>query len=483
MRESRYNVWVDVDDTTHVFNGLSGQLVNLTSSQVLAFRSLVESGDLAGLDEAFARRLVEARVLVRDELDEIALLNGRWLRNTRDPRRLGLTLVTSLGCNFDCPYCFEDKRPSIMSPEVQRNVLGLVTDSVGNLESLDVTWMGGEPLVGRRVIYDLSDRFIEVCDANGIAFSSGIVTNGWYLTPDVCDELLARRMSWAQVTIDGPPDVHDRNRPLVGGGKTFDRVLANLHHAVERFDVSVRVNVDNANLGRVEELFQILEAEGLGGRLHIGAAKTVSWDDNPSAPMASYQSACFTSPEFARVELEFNRLAARYGLGTPTLPSAIGSPCTAVQANSLTVGSEGELYKCWDSIGNLEASIGHIANYKQPNERVLRWLLHNPTEDAQCSQCVALPVCMGGCAHYGFVGNRSDDKCGTFRYTYREQVEEYVRHGNGEGPYGGALPLIDAARTASGFAIERSVGPVPVSLGATRSRGPATPALVAAGAP
>lgn len=474
MRESRYNIWVDIDDNAHVFNGLSGELVHLTASEALAVRAFVESGDTTGLDEALARRLVDARILVRDELDELALLNSRWVLSTRDPSRLGLTLVTSLGCNFDCPYCFEDKHPSIMSAEVQSHVMDLVTDSVPNMEVLDVTWMGGEPLVGRRVIYDLSKRFIELCDANGVSYTAGAVTNGWYLTPEICEQLAAARLSWVQVTIDGPAEIHDRNRPLVGGGATFDRVVANLHNAVEHFDVSVRVNVDTANLGKVEELFVILADEGLSGRLHVGAAKTVAWDDNPAAPMASYASACFTSPEFAEVELEFDRLAASYGLSSPSLPEPIGSPCTAVQANSLTVGSEGELYKCWDNIGDPTASIGHIANYRETNDRALRWLLHNPTQDDDCSQCIALPVCMGGCAYYGFVGNRSDDKCGTFRYTYREQIEQYVRRLRGDTPDVGPLPLIDAARRGdAGSRVGPSV--VPVTLGPTRRAG-ASPA-------
>ena len=60
------------------------------------------------------RDLTLARMLVSDDLDELAVLERRYRAGTADRTSFALTIVTSLGCNFDCPYCFEDKPPAIL---------------------------------------------------------------------------------------------------------------------------------------------------------------------------------------------------------------------------------------------------------------------------------------------------------------------------------------------------------------------------------
>ena len=90
------------------------------------------------------------------------------------------------------------------------------------------------------------------------------------------------------------------------------------------------------------------------------------------------------------------------------------------------MGARGELYKCWDSVGNQREVIGHLRSWRDPNDRVLKWLRYDPFTDEGCRSCIALPTCMGGCAHHAMLDRAGDSKCSTFRTTYREQVEEYA---------------------------------------------------------
>ena len=132
-------------------------------------------------------------------------------------------------------------------------------------------------------------------------------------------------------------------------------------------------------------------------------------------------------PEFARDRADLPRTCAReLGLASAELPQPVGSPCTAVRANELVVGARGELYKCWDSVGNQREVIGHLRSWRDPNDRVLKWLRYDPFTDEGCRSCIALPTCMGGCAHHAMLDRAGDSKCSTFRTTYREQVEEYA---------------------------------------------------------
>jgi uncharacterized protein len=119
-------------------------------------------------------------------------------------------------------------------------------------------------------------------------------------------------------------------------------------------------------------------------------------------------------------------MAQDYGFTRPSLPRPTGAPCTAVRANELVVGSKGELYKCWDSVGNGQEVIGHISDYSNLNGTLRKWLSYDPFADAECRSCLALPVCMGGCAHLASIPSMHENRCGTFRYNYREQILRFV---------------------------------------------------------
>ena len=213
MKASRYNIWSSRDGREYVFNGVSGAFMALSAADRGNVERFLAGAAPDATIEPLLTELTRNRVLIADDVDELRVLEGRFKAHRYDHRTLGLTLITSLGCNFDCPYCYEAKHPSIMSPAVEAAILKLVDDSVGRIESLSVTWFGGEPLVGKRPLLRLSDAFIERCDAAGIEYSATMVTNGWHLTRETCEELAARRVNDVQVTLDGPPDIHDIKRP------------------------------------------------------------------------------------------------------------------------------------------------------------------------------------------------------------------------------------------------------------------------------
>jgi uncharacterized protein len=422
MKASRYNVWVEESGADFLYNGMSGALLKLGTGERRALDRFLAGESSSGCSAGLLARLAQGRMLVSDEADELELLARRYQLSRDDETRLGLTIVTSLGCNFDCPYCFEDKHPSILGEEVVDACVQLLKDQLPRIHSFHCSWYGGEPLVGKRPLLSMSRAFIALCDQAEVAYQADIVTNGYLLDEKTCRELQECRVSSAQVTLDGPPDVHNRMRPLAGGGPSFDRIVDNLRHAVDYLGVAVRVNVDSDNYGRVEELLQILAENGLSGRLQVYLGQLVAVDDGVPAPSATYGHSCFTRKEFSAVELAFTELAMQYGFSAPSVPEPAGAPCTAVRANELIIGSDGELYKCWESVGNPQHVIGNVRDYKNWNGRLRRWLAYDPFSNDECRSCIALPVCMGGCAHHAMDVLQYENRCDTFRDNYKERV-------------------------------------------------------------
>lgn len=97
------------------------------------------------------------------------------------------------------------------------------------------------------------------------------------------------------------------------------------------------------------------------------------------------------------------------------------------------VGSRGELYKCWESVGNEREQIGTIWDWSDDHGRRQRWLKYDPFTDAECQGCIALPVCMGGCAHHAMDLLQRENRCDPFRHTYKEQILAFVE-AQGDGP-------------------------------------------------
>ncbi len=443
--ESRYNIWVEHDGAHYVFNGVSGQLFCLTKDDYEAFQAYLNGEEETGCSLELLQQLALGRMIVPDGADELAFLARRYERSRGDTSHFGLTIVTSLGCNFDCPYCFEAKHPSIMDEQVQQAVLHVLEDQLPRIVSFRVTWFGGEPLVGKKPLLALSDLFIDRCNRSGVAYSADIVTNGYLLDEETCSDLRERHVKSAQVSIDGPPEVHDRMRPLAGGKGSFGRIIANLDHAVNYMNITVRVDVDKDNISHAEKLFQILAAQGLSGKLTVYPGQIIGVNDGISTPSATYRGCCFTNLEFARAEQEFLKLASRYGFARASLPSPTGAPCTAMRTNELVVGSKGELYKCWNSVGNRLEVIGDIREYENPNGRLHKWLKYTPFANAECRDCIALPVCMGGCAHHAMNPIQYENRCGTFRHMHHERVLEFVRTAKAQGSTG----LVASASFAS----------------------------------
>jgi uncharacterized protein len=426
VKESRYNVWVTDGPRSHVYNGFSGRVVEVPTAQREPIERFVAGEDDAPADAELLRTLVGAHVLVADAADELELLRNRYAATRRNPDRFHLTIVTSLGCNFDCPYCFEAKHPSLLSGPVQERLLELVDQKLPAVRELAVLWYGGEPLVGLPSLLSLSDEFLARTAAAGVGYSATIITNGYLLTAPVARQLRERAVTSAQVTLDGPADVHDLRRPLAGGRGTFETLLANIAAVAGILDVTVRVNLDRANVGDYPRLLETLAATGLAGRITVQPAQVVDPPGRAGAPSGTYQVSCLPRPEYATVEQQFLDYASGLGFATPGPPAPTGAPCTAVRDNELVVGSRGELYKCTETVGDGSEVVGSLLDWPRPGDRLMKWLTYDPFADDECRSCPALPVCMGGCAYHAMDPRTHDSRCSTFRFRHEEQVRRMI---------------------------------------------------------
>src|SRR6266571_4798031 len=141
---------------------------------------------------------------------------------------LNLIIMPTEACNFRCTYCYETFEHKKMHPSVVTGIKSLIDRRGGDLDELQISWFGGEPLLAFGVITDICTHAINVAKFNGFDFSSSMTTNGYFLDRKRFSSCLENGIRSFQISLDGDEHVHNASRKLMSGAGTFDRIWANV---------------------------------------------------------------------------------------------------------------------------------------------------------------------------------------------------------------------------------------------------------------
>jgi radical SAM domain protein len=313
--------------------------------------------------------------------------------------KLSIVLVPTTGCNFMCPYCFEkEKTYSTMSDDVINGVISFINNH-HNAKSLDITWYGGEPLIGLPVIKKI---YSKITKETPIPLSrQAIVTNGYLINKDVILFFRNVGINFVQITIDGVRENHNKTRFLLSrGGCTYDVIISNIESLLELYPecrVSLRVNVNKKNKEDFIILYKQLHKKWSGRNLYIypGFIREDAIDK------LSFSTQCITPKE----RLEFYASLRERGVNINLFPKHCSSRgCMINSLNSYIIGPTGEIYKCWNDVSSKAKVIGNICESKLINEALLfKYACDcSPFEDECCKDCYVFPICQGGCGWYRF---------------------------------------------------------------------------------
>ncbi|MCL6612918.1 MAG: radical SAM protein [Peptococcaceae bacterium] len=440
VKPSMYNFIWPADDPAKVmiFNSLTTALAEVEKTHLdLLDLPRFDYDTLPDAARRFAEGLKQGGFVLDDAADELKILKFAYNSNKYNRMAIGFTVAPTLRCNFACTYCYEqagengdrrDGQNAFMPEHVREELLKFIAQAAKTVKAVYITWYGGEPLLGREIIFDLSQKIIAVTEENKIAYSAGMITNGYLLAedPDLVQKLKDSRIKFFQITLDGPPETHNRRRMLKGGnGPTFDRILEGVKLlAANGMEVGLRINVDRSNMEEALKLLDLLEENNLQDiSVHLGHVHA------DTAGCKSIESSCATMEEFTAFNQTFRETLRQRGFKTGQTPyyPGIAHACGANRVNAFVLDPDGDMYKCWSEIGDKPARIGNIVGFKQRGKdermREIRWLTWEPFEYADCLACKVLPVCMGGCGYRAMFVNKDRPACGEWKYS----LEHYVR--------------------------------------------------------
>jgi len=435
MKLSRYNFLRQYDDATIFFNSTTCALAVVDENFL---RVVDDVKNNFYVEENYDAQLIadmkSSGCLVEDDVDELERLE--FYRNLAkyDMTNLGLTIAPTLDCNFRCKYCFETHPKGKMTSETQAALINFVESRLERAKNFSVTWYGGEPLLAKEIIWSLSEKFLAICAEAGIEYNAFIITNASLLDDSDVELFKKYKINGAQITIDGVKEVHDSRRRNVTGESTFDKLINSVNILLNNdLTAIVRINIDKENLDRVEEFLDVL-AKKIDRRadLKIGFGQVTAYTDI----CKSIESDCYNNAQFADIMLPLYEKVLVRGF-TVNKMAAYPSPkvnfCCADYANAFVVDNHGEIYRCWNHVGDLKLSSGNINNLNEEfTKNYLSWIQWNPIRHSKCRECDCLPICMGGCPD---AMKNSIDKqpvCGRVKYNLEKVLEHYYEQLKGE---------------------------------------------------
>jgi uncharacterized protein len=199
-------------------------------------------------DAPLIRMLREHRLLLGAEERERytgAEIEARAAEPERPVDRMSVFLLLTESCNLGCVYCLNgsgtyQKTPgSEMSADVALSSIRTCLGKLAAGGTLQVTFFGGEPLLRWSLVKEVARR----CEAElrpefpdrKIAFH---LTSNLTVQPPDLVEVLKKHSVTVLSDIDGPPEVHDRCRPFLGGRASHARSADTIKRLV---DAGIRV--------------------------------------------------------------------------------------------------------------------------------------------------------------------------------------------------------------------------------------------------
>jgi uncharacterized protein len=393
---------------------LTGQAALVGEAEARALQGLASGGALpATVDEAALR---EARFVVDSEDQDRALHAEAWAAFLEESERTPtqLVLVPTFGCNLRCTYCYQEvfdpEGRGLASPEVLEAFFHYVeARHAGDSPRPYLTLFGGEPLVDSPAHHDRLRRVLDGARASRLTVAA--VTNGYDLAA-FAEELLAGPVKEVQVTLDGPPAVHDARRPHATGRATFARAVEGVEALVARgIPVNLRVVVDRDNLGHLPALARLALEKGwldlpetrfktqIGRNYELfGCASGQRRDAllDRVELWARYAELAEAHPELRRFHLpRFHGI--RHLAETGELPVPSFDACPAGK-KEWAFAPDGGLYGCTATVGNPRYRLGtYWPEIRIDEAAVEPWRTRNVATIDECTTCDAAAVCGGGC--------------------------------------------------------------------------------------
>lgn len=360
------------------------------------------------LSSPFVEALCEARMLGYAGEEGSADLVRFQEQVVTDYNPTELTLFLTTDCYQRCRYCYAEggHRSKTMSFEIARAAIDLVVDNVLVLgeDRFSVGFHGGgEPTYHWDLLVCCTRYAQKLARKHHLRLQLSTATGG-VLLPSRARWLAENMSGGCSVSLDGPPDFQNSQRPIRGGLESFDTVYNTLKLWDSiGFSYGIRATITPESVEHMADIVSFIETEFKTDKLHF----------EPLFMCGRCQKTKMSAPdpvEFAEYFIEARELSNNLGInlvysGART-DELTDSYCGGGRARYIWVTHEGYVTACFEVLerDDPRSDIFFIGSYDS-NKKSFRFDLERldilqkrrVQNLSCCADCVAKWHCAGDC--------------------------------------------------------------------------------------
>ena len=419
MPLSRYlKIWPcrQIEDYFILYSTKKGSLIRISSALLTAAHNGI-------LPDRVRETLTRLEIWCDDADEERNRIRDVLAVSERKKSRFHAQLVLNLDCNLACPYCYEEpfRHKQYMSDEIAEQAVRFLSARLADGLDLEVDFYGGEPLLSVPLLKRIAGQLGETTARYGRRFSFFLFTNGTLLSRKLVEELVPLGLTGALITIDGPREIHDHQRPFVSGKGSFDRIVANARDVCDLISIDLGGNFSCETYHKLPEMLDYLLSVGITPE-RISNVQFSPITEKSGISRDGFASCVASDDDCMKEAIPFLRREIRQR-GFKQQKPKIGA-CVVEFSNVLVINHDGTLYKCPAFMGWPELSVGSLADgiidYRD-SHKLLYW------QNDECLDCAYLPLCFGGCRLNPLLKNGSINELDCRREFFDATLEQLVR--------------------------------------------------------
>ena len=359
----------------------------------------IENDAIVEIDKHFYNEL-----MLKEKNTIQNLIDNNFFVTDKKNKSLSIVIVSTTKCNLKCSYCFESHihEHTTLRDDDTRKIFNFIEHNLkrGIFDTLDITFTGGEPLTNSTLLKELIAELNDISDRYYVKRKYSIISNGTIISTQILS-LLDENNFEIQISLDGPKEIHNLYRIYKNNEVSFDKIIDNITYLAinsNHIRITIRINITTKNLDELKRLYDSLYKK------YKEYSKITIYFDFLDVSKDHFLY-------FSDIE-KINTLSEIYLMiynRTNEVPRyyTIGSNCMIKNNNSVTIHSNGDLYKCYSLVG-IDEYKEKSCDYPTINIESIK-PLSNYCED---DDCVYHKICLGGCPfHQCSIGNGISIDC------------------------------------------------------------------------
>jgi len=379
-------------------------------------RKTVPVDDIETL-ELLVAQLIDAKLLVPVEYDESEYMGQVRLELIEGTKFNILFLLLTESCNLRCSYCFiegskpEGYKDSVMSEETATLAVDRFVEWGSSKDKKSIVFYGGEPLLNRKALVAALDR-VNTHIENGTLpkdIEKILITNGTLIDQSLLETIKMYNI-FPYISIDGPEEVHNSQRPFANGNGSYEDAVRGLN-LVRSLDIEpgVSITVTEEMVERMPEILEWLV-------VNLGV-KAVGFNMLESIPGRQYFSEEY-GDKFAKAVVDSQHVCEKYKVYEERAMRKIKQfakqeiyvyDCAAC-GEQITVAPDGQVGVCQGFVGTREFFSGnvHDTSYNPNTDPIFQeWSTISPINRDECMFCPGLGICGGGCPRNPYLNEQN----------------------------------------------------------------------------